>query len=168
MSAFRTYWKVYGGIRALLLSPYLWLSGVFWAFLRPIWGGKADGTFPWVEWGLSIVPGMLSFSLGAMAIFLAFANERFLRLLRQGGREDSYLMNVVVAFFHFILVQFFAIASAILVVAYPWVGFSAISFWAFLYALASGIAASAALLDMAEILNLMGTLDSDDDEDEQT
>lgn len=73
-------------------------------------------------------------------------------------------MNVVAAFFHFILVQFFAIAMAMFTIAHPWVGFSAVAFWGLCYALACGIAASAALLDMADILNMMGELDEDEDD----
>lgn len=162
MTAFGTYWKVYGGWRALLLSPYMLCSGVFWAACKPIWFDGREHNFPWIDWGLSIVPGMLSFSLGAMAIFLAFANESFLKALRQKGSEQSYLMKVVAAFFHFILVQFFAIGLMILVIAYSTVLFSAVAFFMFCYALSCGIAASAALLDMAEILNTMGIFDEDD------
>lgn len=163
MNAFATYWRTYGGWTAFFLSPYLWLSGIFAVLCRPLWDTKINEKYEWLDWGISVLPSMLSFSLGALAIFLAFSNEKFLILLRQKGKPDSYLMNVVSAFFHFILVQFIAIAAVIFTMAHPWVGFSAFAFWALCYALATGIAASAALLDMADILNLMGGFDDDED-----
>ena len=159
LDAFRTYWRSYGGIFSLLTSPYLWLSGIMWAFCKPIWYDQASEGFPWQGWAFSVLPSMVSFSLGAMAIFLAFSNENFLKLLRQGGKQNSYLMSVTAAFFHFILVQFVAIGLAVFLVAYPSIFFSGLAFWAFLYALFAGLAAAAALLDMAEILNAAGKLD---------
>lgn len=161
MSAFRVYWIVYGGWKALLLSPYLLLSGVFWAFCKPIWyDGKVD-SFNWTDWSLSLLASMIAFSLGALAIFLALSNEKFLNLLRQGGVQDSFFMSVVVAFFHFIIVQFAAIGLIVLVIAYKTVFLSGVAFWAFCYAMACGIAAAAALVDTADILNMSG-----DDPDE--
>lgn len=156
MNAYRVYWQAYGGWRGLLFSPYLSISGVFWAFCKPIWyDGKSDG-FPWVDWGLSLLSGLIAFSLGSLAIFLALSNNKFLNLIRQGGAPNSYFMSVVGAFFHFILVQFFAIALIILLYAYQTVFFSGIAFWAFCYAMACGLAAAAALVDTADILNVSG------------
>lgn len=158
-SAFKTYWRVYGGWRQLLVSPYLWLSGLFWALCKPLWFDQRDTGFEWSEHALSILPSMVSFSLGALAIFLAFSNADFLKILRQKGNQHSYLMRVTTAFFHFILVQFIALLSTILLTAYPVVAISAVAFWLFVYAIAAGVAAAAALLDMAEILNAAGKLD---------
>jgi hypothetical protein len=159
MTAFRAYWTAYGGIRALLLSPYLLLSCVFWALCKPIWYDQSVDLFPWSGLALSILPSMVSFSLGALAIFLAFSNEQFLKLLRQKGSESSFLMKVTAAFFHFIIVQFVALGFALLLIAYPSIPMSGVAFLGFIYALACGVAAAAALMDMAEILNAAGKLD---------
>ena len=156
MSAFGTYWTAYGGIRALLLSPYLSISGVFWALCKPIWYDQTHEGFPWSDYALSILPSMVSFSLGALAIFLAFSNENFLKLLRQKGSPQSFLIKVTAAFFHFIVVQFVALGLALLLIAYPTIFLSGLAFMSFVYALACGVAAAAALMDMAEILNAAG------------
>lgn len=161
MKPFRTYWMVYGGWRALLLSPYLWCSGIFAAVCKPIWfDGRAEG-FLWTYWALSLLSGMISFSIGGMAVFLSFSNETFLKLLRQNGKEQSYLMQVATAFFHFILVQFGGIAAIILVISYQSAFLSGLAFWLFCYAISCGIAAAAALLGNAAILNRLGKLDED-------
>ncbi|UWP91613.1 hypothetical protein K3X13_11165 [Aliiroseovarius crassostreae] len=165
MSAFQTYWKVYGGWQALFLSPYFLLSGVFWAFCKPIWFDLFDAKkarYEWIEWAISVLPSMVSFSLGALAIFLAFSNKTFLSLIREGGEETSYLMQVTVALFHFIVVQFVALGLVFLCIAYPYPFFSGVGYWAFIYAISCGIAAAAALVDTAEILNAAGSIEDDD------
>lgn len=163
MSAFKTYWSVYGGWRSLLNSIYLYWAVLLWALCMPFWFVKDGNTFMWVDIGLATLPSLVSFSLGALAIFLAFSNERFLRLLRQKGASNSYLMTVTTAFFHFIFVQFIALFLCLLLLAYPFLVLSGIAFLAFCYALLCGLAAAVALLDMAEILNAAGILDEDDD-----
>lgn len=164
-SAFSTYWKAYGGWFALLTSPYLWLSGIFAAACKPIWFDQRESGFAWLEWTFAVLPSMVSFSLGAMAIFLALSNRIFLRLVRQGGAEKSYLMVVAAAFFHFIVVQFATLFSAVLASGYKNVFFSGLTFWLFIYSLACGVAAAAALLDMAEIFNRLGSLDEKEREE---
>jgi hypothetical protein len=162
MSAFRVYWRAYGGWYALIVSPYALFSGVFWAFCKPIWYDQVETGFPWSDWGLSLLSSLLAFSLGALAIFLAFSSEKFLALIRQNGKPTSYFMSVVAAIFHFIIVQFVAISSIILLIAYETVFFSGLSFYLFCYAMACGIAAAAALVDTADILNALGALDDDE------
>lgn len=162
MSAFRTYWRVYGGWASLWRSYYLLFALLFWALCTPLWFGDGVHKFDWVDRSLSVLPGMISFSLGALAIFLAFSNERFLKLLRQKGAQDSYLMQVTTAFFHFIIVQFAALILSLLLLALPFLILSGLAFLIFSYAILCGVAASVALLDMAEILNAAGLLDEDE------
>lgn len=167
MNAFRVYWRAYGGWYSLLVSPYALISGVFWAVCKPIWYDQMDAGFPWREWGLSLLSSLIAFSLGALAIFLAFSSEKFLALIRQNGKPNSYFMSVVAALFHFIIVQFIAICSIILLIAYETVFLSGLSFYLFCYAMACGIAAAAALVDTADILNAMGALDDDPSDDQE-
>lgn len=153
---------MYGGWKALALSPYLWCAGIFAALCKPIWFDGAVNGFAWTEWALSLLSGLISFSIGGLAVFLAFSNESFLKLLRQKGKDNSYLMIVTTAFFHFILVQFAGIATIVLVISFKTVFLSGIAFWLFCYAVACGIAAAAALVGNAEVLNRLGILDKEE------
>lgn len=163
-SAYKTYWDAYGGISALLNSRYFQLSGIFMVFVPQMWGAKgADGKFAWTETALSVVPSMLGFSLGAMAILLAIGPSTFLKLAQNGGR-NSFYMAAIAAFFHFMLVQIACIFLAIVVKAWPVVIFSALGYFAFTYSIACGLAAAAALVDLAEIKTDADLFDSENNE----
>ena len=123
--------------------------------------------YPWVVWAFSILPSMVSFSLGGLAIFLALSNGLFLSFVREGGDRESFLISVTVAFFHFILVQFLALGMCFLVIAYPTPWMSGVAFWLFVYAMACGIAAAATLVDVGEIINALGVFDEDGSPDEE-
>ena len=159
LDAFKIYWKGYGGWLQIVWSPYFLFALFLLVILKPIWFQNYSGDDPWTEYPLGIIPNMVSFSLGAMAIFLSFSNKNFLVIIRQRGKKNSYLITVMTAFFHFILMQFLALFFAFILIAYPNILISAIAFFIFMYAISCGIAAAAALLDMAEILNHLGTLD---------
>src|ERR1700730_18502873 len=63
----RIYWKVYGGSRALFRSPAFLFSIIISTFCFPIWTGNLSAGYVF-----SIVPNLLGFSIGAMAVVLAF------------------------------------------------------------------------------------------------
>ncbi len=162
VETFRVYWRAYGGWFALITSPYFLCAGIFAALCKPLWFDGAAKNFPWTDWALSLLSSLISFSIGGLAVILAFSNEKFVRLIRQNGKENSYFMVLTTAFFHFILVQFIAIALVIILISYQTVFLSGVAFWVFSYAIACGIAAAASLLESAHILNRMGILDVND------
>jgi len=92
---------------------------------------------------LSVVPSLMSFALAGMAIMLAFSSGRFLEAIRQGGKEDSYLMKVVSSFFHFALVLTMALVVAIISHVYPEQYLSAFGFFLTVY----GILLTLAVVD---------------------
>src|SRR4051812_44736417 len=101
--SFQKYWRDFGGVRALLNSPYVWSSFGITVMLSPFWA--KDG---WWETVYSIVPSLLGFTLGAYAILVAFGNERFLKLITTklaGGAELSAYESTSAAFVHFVVVQ---------------------------------------------------------------
>ena len=151
--AFRAYWLAYGGWSALIKSPYLWLSFGLTASMVPLWDIRSTGNQLWVGLALQILPSIVSFSLGAMAIILSIASGRFLTVIQQNGRADSFFMKMIGAFFHFILVQFIAIFAAILGSAYSNLLLSFVGCFLFVYSLACGVAAAAALVYVATIRN---------------
>ncbi|MFO1173757.1 MAG: hypothetical protein U1E48_00900 [Paracoccaceae bacterium] len=158
--AFRTYWKAYGGVAALLGSPYLFISLVFTLGLNPLWLLDGKSVSPrWVEIALAVLPSMVSFSLGAVAIIMALSSGVFLRIIQSNGAPDSYFMKAVSAFFHFILTQFLGIFVALVSLAYHVQLISYLGCWIFLYALLCGVAAAAAMMNMAELRNKASALE---------
>lgn len=73
---FQSYWKIYGGWRSVLGSPYLVVSIALTTVLAPLWLRPN-----W--WGtvLGVMPNVLGFSLGGFAIFLAFGDDDFRHLI---------------------------------------------------------------------------------------
>ncbi len=62
-------------------------------------------------------------------------------------------MKMIAAFFHFILVQFVAIFAAIVASLYVILPLSFVGCFLFIYSMACGIAAAAALVNIAMIRN---------------
>lgn len=157
---FAAYWRIYGGWRALFGSPYFMASLVVTGLLWPLWL-KAD----WWALSLSVLPGILSFSLGGFAILLAFGDETFRGLISgaMNGAEDkpSPYLSFAATFLHFILLQIIAILLALLAkgwfrvgVPFDWLSpaneilrpaFWAVGFWFFVYSLFAAIAAVMAI-----------------------
>lgn len=163
MSAFKTYWIAYGGFEALFLSGYLWASIIFSILLNPLWllPEGADALIPWIGIAFSVLPGLIAFSLGAIAIFVALSRGLFLSVLQEGGGR-SFFLRVVAAFFHFLLVQFSTLIFGLWTLAWPNAWLSFFGFTLFIYAIFTGVAAAAILVDVAEIKN---TADPIEDEE---
>lgn len=99
---FRQYWSLYGGLGAILTSPYFHFSVILALVVSPY-----DG---WADQALEIMPNILGFSLGGYAILLAFSNERFLSIISSG--TNSAFLSVSSTFAHFIFVQISTILFA--------------------------------------------------------
>ena len=154
---FQVYWKIYGGFKGLLTSAYFWLSALMTGGCFPFWLDRgADGTGrPVADTMMALIPALMAFTLAGMAIVLALSGEKFTRAIRQGGKEDSLFMKVVVLFFHFILVQSLALFSAFILSAYPHLDWLAgTTFFLAIYGVASAVAIAAMLLNISRIYNL--------------
>lgn len=152
------YWNLYGGRRTLFRSPYLYI-GLFVTLVSwPFWTQTSDGGAPWAQAAIEIVPGLLGFSMGGMAIMLAFSNAAIFSTLTQKGKDNSLFLKVIANFFHFILVQTIALLFALLGKAHggPVIGF--FGFWAMTYALLVALATAGQLLNTAEVFNKVGGL----------
>lgn len=129
-SIFKVYWKAYGGLGALLCSPYLHLAAIVLALTwNTWWAPQCAAGGPCVAWwdqSLSVLPNLLGFTLGGFAIFIGFGDEKFRGALADPSHtkddEASNLPTMYVelcaSFVHFILVQ--AIALLVAVVAKSW------------------------------------------------
>ncbi|MDP8098314.1 hypothetical protein [Pasteurella atlantica] len=108
---FRYYWKIYGGWKELLCSPYLHVA-IFLLFLtHHQWLSRG-----WWDNSLSILPTLLGFSVGGFAIFLGLGDEVFRSILAEKDEHESFSTYTLVSstFVHFIFVQCLAIIFALL------------------------------------------------------
>lgn len=166
---FSRYWRAYGGLPAVIRSPYFHASLVlllltFNTWIKPDW---------WLQ-SLSVLPNLLGFTLGGFAIFIGFGDERFRSLLAEPDDDDKETPTIYVSlcstFVHFILVQVLALIYAVVAQSWwfytplldflrPWLGYlngfaGAIGYCLFLYALTSVIAATMHVLRIATMYEL--------------
>ncbi len=159
---YKIYWRLYGGVRALVRSAYLWFAVLLTVICSPFWltFSDKDDARPAADLILSAAPSLMAFTLGGMAIVLALSGGKFLDAIRQNGKTDSLFMKLVALFFHFIVVQTAAFLLALLSRTYP--SSSAIAapmFFFFSYGVMSALAIAAMLLNVARIYNLTGGRD---------
>ncbi|ACB34527.1 conserved hypothetical protein [Leptothrix cholodnii SP-6] len=153
---FKRYWGAYGGLQALLRSPYLHFSIVLLVATSNTWINAG-----WWEQSIGVLPNLLGFTLGGFAIFIGFGDERFRQLLAEPDESEethTVYVGLCSTFVHFIIVQVLALFCAILAEAW-WFEFAwppavkavlpalnvlggAIGYGLFLYALTSVLAAT--------------------------
>jgi hypothetical protein len=156
---FRIYWKLYGGLPALIFSPYVWAAGLLTWACHPLWG-KVDplsGARPAIAFALTAIPALMAFTLAGMAIVLALSGRKFIEAMREDGAPDSVFMKVVGLFFHFLLVQTLALVGCLLSSTYndlTWL--AGVAFFLTAYSITSAIAIAAALLNVSRIYNFTG------------
>jgi hypothetical protein len=152
--SFQGYWAVYGGLPSLLRSTYFWVAVVVSIISQPFWikFGK-NGEPLWVSITFDVVPSLMGFALGGMAIMLAFSTGRFLEAIRQKGRDDSYFMKVIASFFHFTMVLSLALLLALFSKSFPSKYLSAIGFFMSVYGVLLALATVDHLWQTAGIFN---------------
>jgi len=99
---FKKYWNSYGGFKALLKSPFLWLS-----LLMTICSYDFFLDNTWLDIPISMLPSLLGFNLASYSVWLAFGNHKLNKLLSKlkDNQIHSKYMVVNSSFIHFILVQ---------------------------------------------------------------
>jgi hypothetical protein len=130
----------------------------------PFWTETNEDGRPWAQAAIEIIPSILGFSLGGMAILLAFSNEKFLEAIRQGGKVNSAFMSAVVAFFHFILFQTGALSMAFVSKAWPWWGISLVGFFLLAYGMLVSVAVAGRLLQLSRVFNATGFIGKGSDD----
>ncbi len=156
---FVRYWRIYGGWRALATSPYLITALILTGICYPYWSKPGIAL---ADLATTVIPSIMAFSLGGMAIVLAFSGGRFLNIIRQKGEEKSLFMTVIANFFHFLTVQTLALISAIIVLAFPLSKIpSGIAFFFLAYSVTTAVASAAALFNVSRLYNLVGDDDND-------
>ncbi len=161
--SFQRYWGAYGGIRALTLSPYLHASIVLTALMYPAW--LVPG---WWDTVISVVPGIIGFSLGGYAIWLALGDSEFRSTISGEGEDGtpSPYMAVNSAFVHFILVQILALVVALVFQAQlnsaqymtqTAKALSSVGYGLFIYSVLCAVAATFAVLRVASWFDIHQT-----------
>lgn len=158
VDTYRIYWSLYGGATALFKSPYLYIALFVTVVAAPLWLNEVEGERPWAQLAVDVIPSLLGFSMGGMAITLAFTNTEIFRAMVQKGKRDSYFVKVVANFFHFILFQTGALMIAVVTKAYTNDVLSFLGFWMFSYSILVALALSGMLLHTARIFNAVGSI----------
>lgn len=157
------YWEAYGGANALVRSPYLHIAFAILIVTAHFWL-----TSSWWEQPLSVIPNLLGFSLGGLAMLLSFGNVEFQKFISEKDDDSdsnpTAFIEVAASFVHFMLLQ---LASLLLAVVFnalnfyvPWplyvrpaidiltATFSGIGYLLFLYSITAMIAAVFAVFRM--------------------
>lgn len=173
---FRVYWGAYGGLGALLRSPYLHLAVLLLAVTFNTWTNPC-----WWDISLSVLPNLLGFTLGGFAIFIGFGDEAFRGMLADPDLDapdkPSIYVGLCSTFVHFILVQFLALALSL--IAKSWWFYAAwmdamrpalvylngiggaVGYFVFLYAVTSVVAATMHVLRIATMYEAKRKADAD-------
>jgi len=106
----KRYWCFYGGLAAILLSPYFHASVFFALTMTHYWL-----YCPWWDVALSALPTILGFTLAGFTIWLGFGDEKFRRLIsiQSNDKKPSPYMGVSSGFAHFVIVQITAFLTAL-------------------------------------------------------
>ncbi len=107
----RRYWREYGGLAAVLLSPYFHVAVVLTLLMSRYWQNEA-----WWDVALGVLPNIIGFAVGGYAIWMGFGDESFRRRISQRSSEDgtSPYLTVSAAFAHFVVVQLLALLGALM------------------------------------------------------
>lgn len=103
------YWRVYGGLKAVLTSLYFGVAVVVCALSYRIWSESG-----WWDLVMAAVPTMLGFTLAGLAVFLSM-DSKFSQAIA-GGTDDepSPFIQMIAAFVHFVVVQVVTLLYAFL------------------------------------------------------
>lgn len=153
--AINHYWQIYGGPKALLLSPYLHVSLVLTFLCFHFWSSKTTAS----EIAVSVLPNLLGFTVGALAIVLAFSSAPVFETLAEKGEPQSFYMKLTASLIHFILVQVLALVAAIVARITESTGVDVLALFLLFYAVLVTFAAGIQLFLTAIVYNARASVD---------
>lgn len=116
-----SYWSLYGGGRALIVSPYFHVAILLTGLCYKLWSVP-----DWWETVISVAPTFLGFTLAGLAIFFSVSDEGFKKIIayKDVGQASSPFIDIVVAFVNFVVWQGVAFLAALLAKAlfFVWAG----------------------------------------------
>lgn len=148
--AISDYFKIYGGIKSLCTSPYPQASIIIGVFLVLFANEKFDAS----SLTISIIPNLLGFTVGALAITIASSSSEIFILLTEGGDDNSLFMKTMSNFVHFILIQVVVVLLAVLNNAISFRIFIYLNAIMLVYAILTALSTAIQLFQMAKLFNL--------------
>lgn len=110
-SLLKKYWISYGGFKALIASPFIWLALAITFFSQRFWLVNS-----WIDTPIAMLPTLLGFNIASYSVWLAFGNAKLNRILskQKESRVSSIFMEVNASFIHFILTQILCLILVVL------------------------------------------------------
>jgi hypothetical protein len=111
---------------------------------------------------ISAIPNLLGFTVGALAIVLAFSSAQIFKTLTEEGEPLSFFMKLTANLVHFILVQVLALICGILAKITDVRALDIVTLVILFYAILSTLSAALQLFQTAVIYNAHASLGADD------
>jgi hypothetical protein len=108
---------------------------------------------------VSILPNLLGFTVGALAIVLAFSSAKVFETIAEKGEPRSFFMKLTASLIHFILVQVLALVIAISAKITETPSLDVIALFLLFYAVLVTFAAGLQLFLTAIIYNAKASID---------
>ncbi|UPJ57828.1 hypothetical protein [Bradyrhizobium sp. 192] len=153
--AFLRYFDIYGGPRALLRSPYVHVAVFLTVGCRLRWSPSVSAS----DIAVSVIPNLLGFTVGALAIVLAFSSAPIFKMLAQDGDPRSYFMRLTVNLVHFIVVQACALIVGIVGKATASASIDVLALFFLFYGVLITVSAGIQLLQTASLYNQYASLE---------
>jgi hypothetical protein len=156
------YWAVYGGFKALAVSPYFQIAVLLSLICLAFWSknDKMEHAVKGSEISIGVLPNLLGFTVGALAIVLAFSSADIFRIIAEEGNPRSFYLTLTANLVHFICVQVLALVTAIGARIVDWDLLDFISLVLLFYAVIVTFSAALQLFQTARIYNAKASLPS--------
>lgn len=174
--AFPAYFEQYGGVNSVIRSRFFWCAVVITTLMAAFFSSEK-----WWELAISVIPGLVSFSIAGVAIFVSLGSDALRAVIagkKAGSSESSPFVGFMSMFTHFIVIQLLALLSALLAKAFyvtPPQGLEAIAvlldglkvpFWLlggllFNYAILLCIALAIEIYRLAEMIDEFQTVENE-------
>lgn len=137
------------------------MSVYFWAA-----NGKGEYLVKASDLVVSAIPNLLGFTVGALAIVLAFSSAEIFKILAEDGDPQSYFMKLTSNLVHFIMVQVLALICGIVARITDSRALDVLSLFFLFYAVLVTFSAALQLFLTAQVYNAHTSIDNDHDETE--
>lgn len=149
MVTFGRYWTIFGGLLSLVRSPYVHVSLVLTLACH---FGLPTGISP-PEIAIAVVPNLLGFTVGTIAIILAFSSARIFKTLAEDGADTSFFMRMISNLVHYVLIQSLALVSGVIGRSIKVAWMDDVVLFLLFYAVLSTLSSALQLFQTAELYN---------------